>query len=90
VSGSVQYRVLGWWRRRIPSLSRIGWTIATSGTKRPLAQTAFGLGLFGAGIVLRRNSRRKVLYRGIIEPGSATHIRVFKGERSIYDQPLGS
>jgi hypothetical protein len=80
----------GWWLRRFPPLSRLGWTIATFGTKRPLAQTAFGVGLFGAGIVLRRNGRRKVLYRRFIEPGSATHIRVFKGERTIYDRPLGS
>jgi hypothetical protein len=90
VTRSARSRVVGWWWRRLPSLSRIGWTIATTGAKRPVAQTAFGVGLVGAGVVLRRNSRRRILYRGYIEPGTSTHIRVFKGDRPIYDRPLGS
>lgn len=77
-----------WWRRRFPPLTRIGWSIATSGNSRPTAQTLFGFGLMGAGVVLKRNSRRKVLYRGDIKPGSGTHIRVYKGNRTVYDGSL--
>jgi hypothetical protein len=44
----------------------------------------------GAGVVLKRNSRRKVLYRGDIKPGSGTHIRVYKGDRIVHDGSLGS
>lgn len=75
-------------KRRIPMLTRIGWATATFGKSRPIAQTAFGIGLMGAGVVLNRNSRRKVLYRGDIKPGSGTHIRVYKGSSTVYDGPL--
>lgn len=49
----------------------------------------FGIGLMGAGVVLKRNSRRRVLYRGDIKPGSGTHIRVYKGSHPVYEGPLG-
>ncbi|MCL1600387.1 MAG: hypothetical protein M3112_02470 [Actinomycetia bacterium] len=77
-----------WWRRRFPPLTRVGWNIATFGDSRPTAQTLFGFGLMGAGLVLKRNSRRKVLYRGYIKPGTGTHIRVYKGNRTVYDGSL--
>lgn len=79
-----------WWMRRLPPLTRVGWSIATFGHSRPTAQTVFGIGLMGAGVVLKRNSRRKVLYRGDIKPGSGTHIRVYKGDRIVHDGSLGS
>lgn len=75
--------------RRIPILTRIGWATATFGNSRPIVQTAFGIGLMGAGVVLKRNRRRKVLYRGDINPGSGTHIKVYKGSSTVYDGPLG-
>ena len=79
-----------WWMRRFPPLTRVGWGIATFGHSRPTAQTVFGIGLMGAGVVLKRNSRRKVLYRGDIKPGSGTHIRVYEGDRIVHDGSLGS
>ncbi len=86
----LQTGIGGWWFRRLPSLSRIGWNLATFGASRPTAQTAVGIGLIGAGIVLKRTNRRKVLYRGYIEPGSGTHIRVYRGNHAIHEQALGS
>lgn len=87
---SVQPSIRRWWLRRLPPLSRIGWRLATIGSSRPVAQTAFGIGLVGAGVVLRRQNRRKVLYRGDIAPGAGTHIRVYKGDRTIYERHLGN
>ena len=83
-----RYTASSWWRRRFPPMSRVGWAIATSGNSRPAAQTLFGFGLMGAGVVLRRNSRRKVLYRGDIKPGSGTHIRVYKGDKNVFEGAL--
>jgi hypothetical protein len=90
VSVPARHGLTIWWMRRFPPLSRAGWKIATFGSTRGTAQTVFGIGLMGAGVVLRRNRRRKVLYRGFIEPGSGTHIRVLKGDRAIYDRMLES
>ncbi len=87
--GTFETGVRSWGMRRLPPLSRIGWGIASYGTSRPTTQTILGVGLIGAGFVLRRSNRRKVLYRGHIRPGSGTHIRVYKGNRSIFDSPLG-
>ena len=75
--------------RRIPPLTRIGWATVTFGDSRPIVQTVFGIGLMGAGVVLKRNRRRKVLYRGDIKPGSGAHIRVYKGSHTVYEAPLG-
>jgi hypothetical protein len=59
------------------------------GQSRPLSQTLLGFGLIGAGFVLKRQSRRKVLYRGYIEPGAGTHIKVYRGHKAVLDRPLG-
>ena len=77
-----------WWRRRFHPVSRIGWTIATAGQSRPLSQTLVGFGLVGAGVVMKRRSGRKAIYRGYIEPGSGTHIRVFRGDTAVLDRAL--
>ena len=77
-----------WWRRHFHPVSRVGWRIATAGKSRPLSQTLIGYGLVGAGLVLKRTSKRKILYKGYIEPGSGTHIRVFQGTTTVADQAL--
>lgn len=59
------------------------------GSTRPSSQTIVGLGLIGAGLMLGRRGRRRVLYRGYIEPGSGTHIKVFQGDRTIHEAALG-
>jgi len=59
------------------------------GTSRPLTQTIVGIGLIGAGLVLGRRGGRTVLYRGYIEPGSGTHIKVLVGNHTIHDTALG-
>lgn len=74
--------------RRFPPLTRVGLKIATFGDSRPTAQTIFGIGLMGAGVVLSLNSRRRVLYRGVIKPDTGTHIRVYEGNRAVYDGAL--
>ncbi len=78
-----------WWRRRFHPLTRIGWTTVTAGTSRPPAQTILGVALIGFGFALKRQKRRKVLYRGYIAPGAGTHIRVYRGDRAIHDSSLG-
>ena len=77
-----------WWRRKFHPVSRVGWIIATAGRSRPLSQTAVGFGLIGAGFVLKRRTGRKAIYRGYIDPGSGTHIKVLQGTSTIIDAPL--
>lgn len=62
--------------------------IATAGRSRPLSQTLVGFGLVGAGIVLKRHTGRKAIYRGYVKPGSGTHIKVLQGTSTIIDAPL--
>ncbi len=77
-----------WWARFHP-LARVGWNTATMGTTRPATQTIVGFGLIGAGLLLGRRGRRKVLYSGYVEPGTGTHIKVSRGNRTIHDAALG-
>ena len=37
---------------------------------------------------MKRRSGRKAIYRGYIEPGSGTHIRVFRGDTAVLDRAL--
>jgi hypothetical protein len=90
VTNEAKSGVRRFWLRRLPPLSRIGWRLATVGSTRPVARTAFGIGLVGFGVVLRRRTRRKVLYRGYVAPGEGTHIKVYRGDRTIYDRPFGN
>jgi len=78
-----------WWRRFHP-ITRIGWNLATMGRTRPTSQTIIGLGLMGAGLVVKRKSRKIMLYRGTIEPGAGTHIRVYRGGEAIYSTPVSA
>jgi len=48
-----------------------------------------GIGLVGAGLVLKRSKKRKILYGGILEPGTNTRIKVFLGTDVIHDGPIG-
>lgn len=59
------------------------------GDARPTSQTIIGIGLMGAGLIIKRTGRKQLLYRGVTEPGSGTRIRVTRGSRSIYDGPIG-
>lgn len=60
---------------------RIGWYAATRGETRPVAQTAIGIGMMAAGIILRRSqkARNKPIYVHTINPGETTRIRVYRG-----------
>lgn len=60
------------------------------GRTRPTSQAIIGFGLMGAGILVKRRSRKIVLYRGTIEPGSQTHIKVYRGDEAVYSRPLTS
>ncbi|RLE17031.1 MAG: hypothetical protein DRJ28_00095 [Actinobacteria bacterium] len=78
-----------WWWARFHPLTRFGWMTATSGKSRTSTQTMVGIGLVGAGLVLKRSKKRKILYGGILEPGTNTRIKVFLGTDVIHDGPIG-
>lgn len=77
-----------WWLHRIHPLTRVGWHTATAGTTRPASQTIIGIGLMVAGAMLKRQEGRTVLYRGRIEPGKHTRIRVLQGTNVIHESSL--
>jgi hypothetical protein len=60
---------------------RIGWYVASAGSSRPTAQTAFGFGLMATGVVLRRSqkSRNMLIYSQKVNPGDSMLIRVYQG-----------
>ncbi len=89
MSVPIRFVVRRWWWGRFHPLTRVGWNTATMGTTRPPAQTIVGIGLIGAGLMLGRRRHRTVLYRGYIEPGSGTHIKVLQGNHTIHDTALG-
>ncbi|MEN8040824.1 MAG: hypothetical protein ABFR95_04915 [Actinomycetota bacterium] len=74
-----------WWYRRFHPMTRIGWAMATSGKSRTTTMTLAGLGLAAAGLFARPKGQRNVLYRGTIEPGSTTRIRVLSNDTVIHD-----
>ncbi len=67
-----------WWKRVHP-LVRIGWITATAGKRRPVTQTAIGIGLMGAGVMLRHTRRNEPIYTHTIDPGQTVRIRVYRG-----------
>jgi hypothetical protein len=69
-----------WWRRFHP-LVRLGWSVATSGSNRPAAQTALGMSMIAVGVALRQTqkARTKLIYTDNVLPGEATRIRVYRG-----------
>jgi len=69
-----------WWRRFHP-LVRAGWYAATMGQTRPTSQTALGIGMMAAGILLRRSqkARKTPIYVHTVSPGETTRIRVYRG-----------
>ena len=85
----VRYVIRRWWWSRFHPLTRLGWMTATAGKSRTATQTMVGIGLIGAGLVLKRSGHRRVLYRGNITPGTDTRIRVYRGGRVIHDGPIG-
>jgi len=48
-----------------------------------MTQTAIGLGLMGAGMLLRRNSAQKPIYTHVVDPGQTVRIRVYRGEGAM-------
>ena len=70
-----------WWRRFHP-LVRIGWIAMTAGKRRPVTQTAIGLGLMGAGVMLRRTRNNEPIYTHLVGPGKTVRIRVYRGENA--------
>ncbi len=81
MSVPVSYTLRRMWWRRFHPLVRIGWYAATAGATRPASQTAVGVGLMAAGMLLRRSqkSRRSPVYVHNVSPGEATRIRVYRG-----------
>ncbi|GMR01733.1 MAG: hypothetical protein BMS9Abin20_0052 [Acidimicrobiia bacterium] len=78
-----------WWRKQFHPLTRFGWMTATAGKSRSTTQTIVGLGLVGAGFILKGTGRKKVLYKGTITPGTDTRIRVYRGSDIIHDELSG-
>jgi len=72
-----------WAWKRFHPLVRIGWITATAGRTRPATQTAIGLGLMGAGLLLRRSHRSQPIYTHVSEPGETVRIRVFQGAHAV-------
>jgi len=64
-------------------LVRIGWATATSGKTRPATQTAIGVGLIGAGLILRRTHRSVPIYTHIADKGETVRIRVHQGRDAV-------
>jgi hypothetical protein len=89
VSKSFGFAVRRWWWGHFHPLTRFGWKTATAGKSRSATQTIVGVGLVGAGFILRGSGRKKFLYRGVITPGTDTRIRVYRGRGVIHDGPLG-
>ena len=75
----IVFLVRRWWWKRFHPLVRVGWMTATAGRRRPPAQTAIGLGLMGAGVVLRRTRSNEPIYTHVVDPGQMVHIRVYRG-----------
>ena len=71
---------LAWWRRFHP-LVRVGWYVASAGSTRAPVQTAVGVSMMAAGLMLRRSqkSRNKPVYTHTVSPGETTRIRVYRG-----------
>jgi len=90
VSVPVGFVARRWWWRRFHPITRIGWNLATMGRTRPTIQTIIGFGLVGVGLVVKRKSRKTMLYRGTIEPGAGTHIKVYRGDEAIHIAPLAA
>ena len=81
MSVHVAYQLRRMWWKRFHPLVRIGWYAATAGTTRPASQTAVGVGMMAAGILLRRShkARRSPIYVHKVSPGETTRIRVYRG-----------
>jgi hypothetical protein len=71
---------LAWWRKFHP-LVRVGWYVASAGSTRPSGQTAVGVGMMAAGLMIRRSqkSRNRLIYKQTVSPGETTRIRVYRG-----------
>lgn len=89
MSVPARYAARRWWRRRFHLITRVGWNVATMGRERPASQSIIGIGLMAVGLIAQRKRRRRLLYKGTIEPGSGTHIRVYRGSRPVYNGPIG-
>ena len=81
MSQRAQYTVRRMWWRQFHPLVRVGWYVATTGKNRPAVQTAVGVGMVGAGLILRgsRKKANKPIYKYVSSPGDTTRIRVFRG-----------
>lgn len=86
----LRYMVRSWWWKRFHPVTRAGWITATAGRSRSTSQTILGIGLVAAGFILRKSQRTTAVYRGTIEPGSGTMIRVYRGKTVIADEPIVS
>jgi len=69
-----------WWWKRFHPLVRIGWITATAGRRRPVTQTAIGVGLMTAGVLLRRTKKNEPVYTHVVDPGQTVRIRVYRGD----------
>ena len=69
-----------WWGRFHPFV-RLGWRVATAGSKRPASQTVLGFAIIAVGMALRQSqkTRTTLIYTDTVLPGEITRIRVFQG-----------
>ena len=72
-----------WWWSRFHPLVRVGWAAATAGRTRPATQTAIGIGLMGAGLLLRRSRRTSPIYTHTARQGETVRIRVLQGRDAV-------
>ena len=86
----IQYALKRRWWKRFHPLVRVGWITATAGKRRPTTQTAIGVSLMAAGIILRRISSVKPIYTHVLDPDQTVRIRVFQGDNAMSEATVRS
>lgn len=79
----LKYIISRWWWSRFDPFVRMGWMTTDSALKkRDYRRAWLGVALVVLGLV-RRRSRRKLIYKTSIDVDEGTTIRVFQGRRPI-------
>lgn len=77
------------WKTRFHPLTRLGWATISSPSHASPHRAIVGLGLIAAGFVVQNAGRRTVLYKGTLDAGRDTHIRVTGARTVLVDVPVG-
>ncbi len=87
MNAKISYAVRRAILKRFHPLVRYGLMAASGGKDKPRSQTALGLGMMAAGLLLQSSHKKKTkpLYVYTTEPGKTTCVRVYKG-RTIVDE----